>query len=197
MVDVVRAMNTIQSYTDEIVLMQCNTNYTASSDNFKYINLNVLKTYRRRFPGVILGLSDHTKGHSTILGSIAHGARVIEKHFTDDNDREGPDHKFAMDPESFKKMVKYSNELFNALGDGIKRIEKNEKKSKIVQRRALRYKNNLKKGHNIKTNDIIPVRPIPDNGIPPYKEEDIIGMELNKNVEKDELVKLKDFIRDD
>ena len=66
--------------------MQCNTNYTASEENFNHINLNVLKTYRTMFPDVILGLSDHTAGHATVLGAVAFGARVMEKHFTDDND---------------------------------------------------------------------------------------------------------------
>ena len=65
---------------------------------YKYINLNVLKTYAHIFPDVLLGLSDHTKGHATILGAISLGARVFEKHFADDNNREGPDHKFAMNP---------------------------------------------------------------------------------------------------
>ena len=68
--------------------MQCNTNYTNSLENFKYINLNVLKTYKKIFGNkIILGLSDHTPGNSTVLGSVALGARVIEKHFTDDNSR--------------------------------------------------------------------------------------------------------------
>ena len=97
MKDVDRAMDILKGSQD-IVLMQCNTNYTASTENFKYINLNVLKKYEEKYPNVILGLSDHTKGFSTVLGAIALGAVVIEKHFTDDNDREGPDHKFAMNP---------------------------------------------------------------------------------------------------
>ena len=41
-----------------------------------------------------LGLSDHTPGHTTVPGAIAHGAFIVEKHFTDDNNREGPDHAF-------------------------------------------------------------------------------------------------------
>ena len=53
------AMDLLQKHTHKIVLMQCNTNYTASPENFKYINLNVLKTYAKAFPDVLLGLSDH------------------------------------------------------------------------------------------------------------------------------------------
>ena len=67
--------------------MQCNTNYTAKKENFKYINLNVLKTYKSNFSNVILGLSDHTHGHATVVGAVSLGARVFEKHFTDDNNR--------------------------------------------------------------------------------------------------------------
>ena len=117
--------------------MQCNTNYTNSYDNFKFINLNVLKTFKKIFKNkIILGLSDHTPGNSTVLGAIALGAKVIEKHFTDDNDRDGPDHKFSMNPLTWRQMIKSSRELELSLGDGEKKIEKNEKQSVIVQRRG-------------------------------------------------------------
>jgi len=193
MQDVVRAMNVLESLTEDIVLMQCNTNYTASFENFNYINLNVLNTYKMRFPNVILGLSDHTLGHATILGAITLGARVFEKHFTDDNRREGPDHKFAMNPQSWREMVKRANELYAALGDGIKRVENNEIQTAIVQRRALRWANDLKRDKIITNSDIIVVRPIPEDGIPPYKKNDIIGKVLKRDVFSDELIKLEDL----
>ena len=196
MQDVVRAMNILEAHTDDIVLMQCNTNYTASVENYKHINLNVLNTYRKRFPEVILGLSDHTHGHATVLGAIAYGARVFEKHFTDDNNREGPDHKFAMNPITWREMVDRSNELYEALGDGIKRVEDNELKTAVVQRRALRYASDLKKDHVIIDKDLIAVRPIPEDGIAPYRKKEIISRVVNKNVFSDNLVKLEDFKND-
>ena len=52
-----------------------------------------------------LGFSDHTPGHSAVLGAITLGARVVEKHFTDDNSREGPDHSFAMTPRHGQKWL--------------------------------------------------------------------------------------------
>src|SRR4051812_1202254 len=85
--DVKRAMSTLLKKTNDIVLMQCNTNYTGSKENFKHVNLNVLKTFQELYPQVIFGLSDHTSGHAAVLGAIALGATFIEKHFTDDNDR--------------------------------------------------------------------------------------------------------------
>ena len=82
--------------------MQCNTNYTGSIDNLGFVNLRVLPEYARRYPDAVLGLSDHTPGHATVLGAVALGARVVEKHFTDDTSREGPDHGFSMDPNTWR-----------------------------------------------------------------------------------------------
>ncbi len=180
--EVKKAMDVLKENTDQVVLMQCNTNYTTDEDKYQFVNLNVLKTYKKYFPDVVLGLSDHTFGHATVLGSIALGARVFEKHFTDDNNREGPDHKFAMNPKSWKEMVTNSNQLYSALGDGKKRVEPNEEKSKIVQRRSLRVNTDLKKDHVIQKSDVDALRPIPKDGIDPYKIEGIIGKTLSKDI---------------
>jgi N-acetylneuraminate synthase len=64
--DVQRAVHVIQEVNPQIVLMQCNTNYTARLVNFDHIHLRVLNTYHTIFPEVILGLSDHTPGHATV-----------------------------------------------------------------------------------------------------------------------------------
>ncbi len=113
--DVLRVMNMAMKKTKDIVLMQCNTNYTGSKENYNFCNLNVLKQFSIDYPNTVLGLSDHTAGHATTLGAIALGARVIEKHFTDDNDQEGPDHGFAMNPQTWRDMVDRSYELLVSL----------------------------------------------------------------------------------
>lgn len=193
MEDVERAMKLLHKYTKDIVLMQCNTNYTASLENYKYINLNVLTSFRKKYPDAVLGLSDHTHGHATVLGAITLGARVFEKHFTDDNTRVGPDHKFAMDPGTWKQMVFRSNELYQALGDGIKKIENNEKDTAVVQRRALRYLNDLKAGHKLVHDDLFPLRPRPVDGIPPYEIGKLVGKKLKRDVKADELARREDI----
>lgn len=191
--DVDRAMLNLRRFTNDIILMQCNTNYTGSTDNFKYINLNVLKTYKQKYPNVILGLSDHTPGHSTVLGALALNARVFEKHFTDDNTRIGPDHKFAMNPGSWHEMVTRAYELYHSLGDGFKIIEENEMDTAIVQRRSLRFTRDLKKGHILLREDMFPLRPMPDDGIPPYRLPEFIGKKLKIDVTKDDYLRRKDI----
>jgi sialic acid synthase SpsE len=181
--DVSRVMKMALKKTQDLVLMQCNTNYTGSIDNYNYCNLNVLKQFSIDYPNTVLGLSDHTVGHATTLGAIALGARVIEKHFTDDNNQEGPDHGFAMNPQSWRNMVDRSYELLVSLGDGVKIVEKNEEQSKLVQRRCLRVVTNLKKGHALTDSDFISLRPISEGGFEPFEKVNLIGKELLMDID--------------
>ena len=178
--DVTRAVNAIGSVNKKICLMQCNTNYTASSKNFNFINLNVLNLFKKKFPNIILGLSDHTPGNTTVLGAISLGARIIEKHFTDNNNKKGPDHLFSMNPKSWKEMITKSRELELALGDGLKRVEMNEKDTFILQRRTIRIKKDLEIGEKITLSNIEFLRPATKNAIPPYDFKKVIGRKLKK-----------------
>ena len=180
--DVIRAVKAAQAINRQVALLQCNTNYTAELDNFHYIHLNVLKTYREMFPEMILGLSDHTIGHATVLGAVALGARIIEKHFTDDTCREGPDHHFAMDPRAWRDMVTRTRELENALGSGIKQIEDNEKETVVLQRRSIRLVRDLNAGAVLQKSDFIMLRPCPPDAMPPFIAEMLIGRSLRHSV---------------
>ncbi len=192
--EVKMAMDIITKNTSDVVLMQCNTNYTANYKNFNHINLNVIKTYSNIYPNVVLGLSDHTFGHATVLGAIAIGATVFEKHFTDDNERDGPDHKFSMNPNTWKDMVERSKELYLSLGSYEKKIEDNELQSSLVQRRILRFTKDLSKNHVIQKEDVFPLRPMANDGIEPYDIEKIIGKKIKNEVKKDDYIKWKDLI---
>jgi len=179
--DVERAVDAILQHNPNIVLMQCNTNYTGDVENFRYINLKVIETYKRKYPQMILGLSDHTIGDSTVLASIALGARVIEKHFTDDNKRKGPDHFFAMTPSSWKIMVERSREVEASLGSGIKEVEENEKETVILQRRCMCTTRSLPANHVLREEDLIALRPAPPiNSYEPYRKSEIVGAILVK-----------------
>lgn len=181
--EVQRAVHAILRLNSQLVLMQCNTNYTASAENYKHINLNVLKTYAQMFPEVILGLSDHTAGYTTVLGAVALGARVIEKHFTDDNLREGPDHHFAMNPVSWRAMVDATRELENALGSGDKTVAENERETVIIQRRCLRAARDLKAGETLTREMIAVLRPATPGAILPSELSQVIGTRLMNDIQ--------------
>lgn len=173
--EVQRAVHTILAINQQLVLMQCNTNYTASPENYDYINLNVLKTYASMFPDVILGLSDHTHGNATVLGAVTLGAKVIERHFTDSNDREGPDHKFAMNPAAWANMVAETRLLERALGLGDKFITANEQDTQVVQRRCLRAARDIKAGEVFTREMIEVLRPATPGAIKPDQIQNVIG----------------------
>lgn len=182
--DVIRAMDAVLALNPSVCLMQCNTNYSGSIENFKYLNLKVLNCYREMFPGCVLGLSDHTPGHSAVLGAVALGARVVEKHFTDSTDREGPDHKFSLTPSSWRTMVDSTRELDFALGQGIKRIEHNELETAVVQRRSLCTSRDMAAGEVIAAADLIPLRPCPPQSFAPYQTASLLGKTLISALKK-------------
>jgi len=173
--DVQRAVDAILAVNPQLVLMQCNTNYTADPANFDHIHLNVLKTYHDMYPQLILGLSDHTQGMATVLGAVALGARVIEKHFTDDNRREGPDHAFAMNPESYAQMVTATRQLERAMGSGNKVVAENEKDTVVIQRRCLRAARAIQPGETLTREMIAVLRPATPGAIMPYEIESVLG----------------------
>ena len=184
--EVDRAVQVALRVNPQLALLQCNTNYTGSLENFRYIQLNVLQTYRAMYPDMVLGLSDHTPGHTCVLGAVTLGARIIEKHFTNDCTRVGPDHKFSMDPATWREMVDRTRELEYALGNGIKRVEKNELETVVVQRRSLRTTSALLAGHRLRHEDLIPLRPCPRDAVTPAEIDQVIGLRLRRSIQKGE-----------
>ena len=185
--EVIEAMDVLKQYDIDICIMQCNTNYTVNDENFKHIHLNVLKKYKELFPGIELGLSDHTPGDLTVLGAVALCATMVEKHFTDDNDRPGPDHPFSMNPKSWKKMVERTRLLETSLGDENKKVEDNESETVVLQRRSVRVTNDLPAGHILTESDLIEVRPCPKDAIPP--SINLVGKTLTTNLSKKDYLK--------
>jgi N-acetylneuraminate synthase len=178
--DVQRAVGAALAINPQLAVMQCNTNYTASLENFKYIQLNVLRTYRDMYPEMVLGLSDHTPGHATVLGAVALGARVIEKHLTDDVSRPGPDHAFSMDLISWREMVDRTRELENSLGTGIKKVEGNERETAVLQRRSIRLLRDVAVGSAITRADLTVLRPAPVDSLPPFEMDKVVGRRLRQ-----------------
>lgn len=192
--DVHRAVSAALAINSKLALMQCNTNYTAELENLKYIQLNVLKCYRAMYPDMVLGLSDHTLGYATVLGAVALGARMIEKHFTDDTSRSGPDHGFSMNPKAWRDMVVATRELENALGNGIKKIEDNERQTVILQRRAIRLLHDLPAGTVLMREHLTVLRPCPPDAISPIDLAVVSGKKLTRNITTGDYLRWNDLL---
>ena len=211
---------------NKIVLMQCNTNYTAvdgedpkiTNERLKCINLKVLKTFNESFPKTILGLSDHTLGSLTVLVAIGlFNCKVIEKHFTLNNNDKGPDHPFSMNPQTWKDMVRKSEMIENVknkktdtinlikklsdqhdeinlcIGDGLKKVERNEKETVSIQRRGVYAKNNISKGQEINSEDIVCLRPHLKFSFSANEEIKMLNKKAKFNIKKNNPIRYKDL----
>lgn len=164
----------------DIILLQCVTNY---SSHFESANIRAMKAMGESFD-VLVGYSDHTPGIIVPLGAVSLGACVIEKHFTDDKNRTGPDHPFAMDVKEFKEMVDSIRTLEKALGSPVKDLYEEEKEAVILQRRCLRAAKDIPKGSKI-TEDLIEVlRPLAKDALDPKYKEIILRREVKVNMKK-------------
>ncbi len=192
--EVQQAVNLLLGINSQLVVLQCNTNYTASLENYDHIHLRVLDAYKTLFPGVILGLSDHTFGHATVLGAVALGARVIEKHFTDDNSRVGPDHPFSMTPQTWSDMVARTRELERALGSANKVVAANEQQTVIVQRRCLRAARAISAGEAFQRDMIDVLRPATPGAIMPYEIQSVIGTKAGADIPSGKELRWTDLV---
>lgn len=166
-----------------LILLQCITNYPSKIES---ANLKVLHAYRDTFD-IITGYSDHTPGDVVILGAVALGGKVFEKHFTLSKKDAGPDHPHSMEPQEFKQMVDRARLLEKALGSGKKEVVEEEAETVIVQRRSLHLSRDMKKGEAIQAADIIELRPA--IGIVPKFKRKVIGRRLKKPLKKHEALK--------
>ena len=180
--EVDRAAATIKNRGVAYSVMQCNTNYTGVAENLHHIHLNLLSTYAARYPDAIVGLSDHTHGDVTVLGAVAMGARIVEKHFTDDVTLEGPDHHFSMTPTSWRAMVERTRDLEAALGNSEKVVAANEDETVIIQRRGLRFARDIVAPHVITATDLVALRPATPGIVTPDHVDEVIGRVLTRDV---------------
>ncbi len=197
--EIKNAVSTIRNAKNEkIVLLQCVTNYPSP---IATANLRAMVLLKEKF-GVEVGYSDHTIGKegggddplcglTVPLGAVALGAKVIEKHFTDDLSRKGPDHPFAMDTENFGKMVAGIRAMEKALGDGQKMVMSSEKETVIIQRRGIYASRDINKDEKVSRDMIEFLRPAV--GLRPPQINKILGKKAKRKIFAGELIKLDDF----
>jgi N,N'-diacetyllegionaminate synthase len=165
-------------------LMQCASVYPAPVER---INLRAMDTLRRSF-GVPAGLSDHTTGLAVPIAAAALGAAFVEKHFTLDRTRNGPDHSFAIEPDELAAMVQGIRDAQAALGDGVKRGPGPEELEEnfTLARRSLIATRSLSAGTVLDASMITVKRP--GSGIAPKHLELVLGRPLRTDVDEDDVI---------
>ena len=181
MEDVERAYEAIMPINQDLCILQCTSAYPVEPDE---MNLKVIQTYKERFADILIGLSDHQNGIAMALVGYVLGARVIEKHFTINRAWRGTDQPFSLEESGLHKLVRDLQRANIAFGDGIKRPFDSEKKTMYKLGKKLVAAKDLPEGHILKEDDL--AVKIPNDGLPPYETDNVIGKKTIRKILKDE-----------
>jgi len=107
----------------EIALLHCVSTYPTPPEE---LNLNVIKTYKEKYPKTIIGYSGHETGLSTTYVAVALGAKIIERHITLDRSMWGTDHSASVEPQGLESLVSNIKDIELAMGDGVKGVTAGE-----------------------------------------------------------------------
>ena len=187
--DVQRAYDVITAENPNIAILQCTAAYPCEPEE---MNLNVITTFREKFPNKVIGLSDHQSGISMALVAYTLGARIIEKHFTMNRAWRGTDHAFSLEPVGLTKLVRDLKRARVSLGVGEKKSMDKEMKPLFKMGKKLVASSDLNKGKIITDADI--TIKSPNDGLPPYEWDNVIGLTLQKDLKKDENISFEDLM---
>ena len=171
-----------------ISLLHCISYYPAPIES---LNLNAITTLKKKFK-IKVGFSDHSLSTTAGAYAAALGAKIVEKHITLNRNFFGPDHKASLTPSEFIKYVQNIRDAEKSFGNGIKKVERIEKKTKLQMQKSLIVNKNLKIGEKITATDISSMRP--SGGISPLFFDQVIHRKLRVNKKKDEKIYWRDFI---
>jgi sialic acid synthase len=178
--DVRRGFDTVAEINPEVAVLQCTAGYPAEWDE---LDLRVIGTYRELFGSAVVGLSSHDNGIAMAVAAYVLGARIIEKHFTLNRALKGTDHRFSLEPQGLRKMVRDLTRTRVALGDGSKTMYTSETEPIVKMAKKLVAARDLPAGHTLTADDL--AMKSPGDGLPPYELDRLVGRTLRHPVRED------------
>lgn len=174
---------------DELALLHCVTSYPAPPAD---INLRAMDRLRQMHPGPI-GYSDHTEDFLAVLGAVARGAEVIEKHITIlRNVPNAQDWKVSAGPENLAQLVRDIRHMEAMLGHGRKEPAASELPGIAWATKSFVATRALPAGHVLAADDLIAKRP--GDGVPANRIADLLGRRLRAPAEADSPIRLADVV---
>ncbi len=168
---------------ERVTLLHCTTEYPAS---LAAVNLRAMDLMRDAF-GLPVGYSDHTLGTTVAIAAAARGATVIEKHFTLDRGRAGPDHAASLEPAELAAMVAGLREVETALGEARKAPATEEVANRAIARRSLVAARPIAAGEPFSLDNLTAKRPA--DGLSPMAVWPLLGRPSPRAWAEDEAVR--------
>ena len=191
-------MQTIESLRESVdildeagidyALLECTNLYPSPAE---IVSLRGVSDLKDAFPNAVIGFSDHSIGPEMALASVALGACILERHYTDSRYRKGPDIINSMDPSELRHLIDRSKEIWIAANNPKNRTEA-EKSVYSFARASVVADKNLTKGHIVREADIWARRP-GSGEIAGYEFDKVIGKKLKRSIERNTQLKWSDF----
>lgn len=159
-------LTNLQLPRDQVALLHCVSEYPANSRD-----MNLAALARLKKLGVQVGLSDHSLSNLAVIGSVALGATLIEKHFTLDRNDGGPDAAFSLEPQELKQLVKDARDAWEAIGSAA--ILDQPKRKGHQHARSIYVVADIAEGEIFTSRNLRVIRP--GFGLPPRHLDDILG----------------------
>jgi N-acetylneuraminate synthase len=175
-----KMVDILERYKIQYALLHTTNLYPTPSH---LVRFGAMQELQREFPNSVIGLSDHTTSNLACFGAVALGASILERHFTDSMDRDGPDIVNSMDPGALSELIIGSVEVAKMRG-GRKEAAKEERATIDFAFATVVSIVDIKKGETLTKENIWVKRP----GVGEIKAgdyNDILGKSINKDVEAD------------
>ncbi|WP_374512688.1 N-acetylneuraminate synthase [Brevundimonas sp.] len=167
---------------ERVTLLHCTTEYPAP---LTAVNLRAMDLMHETF-GLPVGYSDHTLGTTVAIAAAARGATVIEKHFTLDRGRPGPDHAASLEPDELAAMITAIREVETALGEARKAPAPEEIANREIARRSLVAARPIAAGQPFSLDNLTAKRPA--DGLSPMQVWGLLGRPASRAWDEDEAI---------
>lgn len=172
-----KTVNILEKYDIEYALMHCTNIYPTKP---KFVRLGAMEQLMDEFPNIPIGLSDHSLNNNACLAATALGASLLERHFTDNMYREGPDIICSMDAIALSQLIHGANEIFEMRGGEKKPLEEEQVTIDFAYATVVAIKD-IKKGEEFNEKNIWVKRPGTGEVLAEYYE-DCFGQKAKRDI---------------
>ena len=188
-IDTIRAsVQILEDAGIEYALLECTNLYPSPPE---IVSLQGVTDLKNAFPNAVVGFSDHSIGPEMALASVALGASILERHYTDTRYRKGPDISCSMDPAELRFLIDRSREIHTALMNPKQRTGPEEDVYRFARASVVADKD-LSAGSILTEADIWARRP-GSGEIAGYDFDKVVGKKLKVSVQRNQQLKWSDF----
>ena len=180
----------------DVTLMCGFQNFPTKLEDSKLFQLQQIKD---EF-GYAVGYADHVNAEDQEMARIvpvlafSMGAKVIEKHITDDRTRKGRDHYSALNPEEFKSFVQLLRSLPDIIGvEQEWRLSEAEMKYRKFTKRQAVASREIAAGEKLNIKDVVYKRTNED-GLSSQDISEYVGKKIKRSKKADKALNREDFI---